>query len=291
MGLVVDTHTHVVAVDRTRWPLNPAGVGSDWFQRDPVPVEDLASVTADAGVDAVVLVQAYGAYTYDNSYVVDAAAHDLTRLVSIGIIDPEAPDAVDTLRALATKPGFTGIRLFPLSDPSGPQPAWLDDPRTFPVWETCAELGLRVVVAMLPPTFPRLRRVLEQFPDQAVVLDHCGFADVTGGPPYENAAVLFECAAHPNLHLKVTSSVLESAEEVGHDPRDLVDRLVAEFGADRIVWGTDYPQTRDRPYADLLALGRHACERLAPGDADLVLGGTAVRLWPELAGSGETAAR
>lgn len=289
--MIVDTHTHVVAVDRTRWPLNPAGVGSDWYTRDPVPVEALAQITAEAGVDAVVLVQAYGAYTYDNSYVVDAAEHDLSRLVSIGIIDPEDPAAVANLRELATKPGFTGIRLFPLSDPSGSQPTWLDDPSTFPVWETCAELGLRVVVAMLPPNFPRLRRVLEQFPDQAVVLDHCGFADVTGGPPYDNAADLFACAANPNLHLKVTSTVLELAEQGGHDPRDLVDRLVAEFGAERIVWGTDYPQTRDRPYADLVALGRHACERLTRGATDLVLGGTAVRLWPELAGSRETAAR
>ena len=287
--MIVDTHTHVVAVDRTRWPLNPAGVGSDWYTRDPVPVEDLARVTADADVDAVVLVQAYGAYSYDNSYVVDAATHDLTRLVSIGIIDAEAPDAVAALRALAERPGFTGIRLFPLRDPSGPQPTWLDDPQTFPLWETCAELGLRMVVCMLPVQFPRLRRVLDQFPEQAVVLDHCGFADVGGGPPYANAGELFACAPHPNLHLKVTSGVLEAAEQGGHDPRDLVDRLVAEFGADRIVWGTDYPQTRDRPYADLVALGRHACGRLTPGDVDLVLGGTAIRIWPELAGSGETA--
>jgi len=147
------------------------------------------------------------------------------------------------------------------------------------------------VVCMLPPNFPRLRRVLEHFPEQAVVLDHCGFADVSGGPPFVNAGELLACAAYPNLHLKVTSGVLESAEHGGHDPRDLVDRLAAEFGAERMVWGTDYPQTRDRPYADLVALGRHACERLTPADADRVLGGTAVRLWPELAGSGETAAR
>jgi len=287
--VIVDTHTHVVAVDRTRWPLNPAGVGSDWFERDPVPVEDLARVTAEAGVGAVVLVQAYGAYTFDNAYVVDAAAHDLTRLVSIGIIDAEAPDAIETLRGLAARPGFTGIRLFPLADPSGPQPEWLDDRRTFPVWEACAELGLRIVVCMLPPNFGRLRRVLDEFPDQAVVLDHCGFADVSGGPPFGGAAELFACAEHANLHLKVTSGVLEAAEAGGHDPRDLVDRLVTEFGADRMVWGTDYPQTRDRSYADLVALGRHACSRLAPSDADLVLGGTALRLWPELAGSRETA--
>ena len=287
--MIIDTHTHVVALDQARWPLNPAGIGSTWFRDAPVPVEQLARETTDAGVDAVVLVQAYGAYTFDNSYVVDAAAHDLTRLVSIGIVDPEDAATPGTLRELATRPGFTGIRLFPLGDPARPQPEWLDDPRTFPVWETCAELGLRVVVAMLPVQFPKLRRVLDHFPEQTVVLDHCGFADVTGGPPFANATALFECAPHANLCLKVTSTVFESVEQDGGDPRDLLDRLVAEFGADRLVWGSDYPQTRDRPYAGLLALGAHACERLGPRERDLVMGGNALRIWPELAASRETA--
>jgi predicted TIM-barrel fold metal-dependent hydrolase len=59
-------------------------------------------------------------------------------------------------------------------------------------------------------------------------------------------------------------------------------RLVAEFGAERIVWGSDFPQTHDRPYADLVALARDACANVQERDRDLVLGGTAVRLWPEL---------
>ena len=185
-------------------------------------------------------------------------------------------------RARRARPGFTGIRLFPLADPSGPQPEWLDDPRTFPVWEMCAELGLRIVVCMLPPNFPRLRRVLEQFPDQAVVLDHCGFADVSGGPPYANAGELFASAAYPNLHLKVTSGVLESAEQDGHDPRDLVDRLARSSAPSAWCGAPTTRRARDRPYADLVALGRHTCERLTPADADRVLGGTAVRLWPEI---------
>jgi predicted TIM-barrel fold metal-dependent hydrolase len=233
-------------------------------------------------------VQAYGAYTDDNTYVVDAARHDLSRFVSMAIVNAEDTSAPAKLRELATHPGFAGIRLFPLGDPARAQPEWLDDPRTFPEWETCAELGLRIAVAMLPVQFPRLRNVLAAFPDQVVALDHCGFADFTGGPPFLGATPLFECAEHANLHLKVTSTVLESVEADGREPADAVDRLVAEFGAARLMWGSDYPQTRDRPYDQLLALARRGCERLTPADADLVLGATAARIWPELAASGKT---
>jgi L-fuconolactonase len=287
--VIVDTHTHVVATDLERWPLNPAGVGSDWYRTDPVPVETLCEVTTAAGVDGVVLVQAYGAYTFDNRYVVDAAAYDLDRLVSVAIVDFEDPGTPALLRELATRPGFSGVRMFPLGDPAKPQPEWLDDPRTFVVWETCAELGLRMLIAMLPVQLPRLRTVLERFPDQTVALEHCAFASFAGGPEFPEAAELLACAAHPNLQLKVTSTVFEGAEASGSDPRDVMDRLVAEFGADRLMWGSDWPQTRDRPYADLLALARHSCEHLSADDTAKFLGGNAVRLWPELARTGDSA--
>ena len=50
-----------------------------------------------------------------------------------------------------------------------------------------------------------------------------------------------------------------------------------EFGAERLAWGSDYPQTHDRPYADLVALAEHACRNLSEPDRARVLGGTALR--------------
>jgi L-fuconolactonase len=87
-------------------------------------------------------------------------------------------------------------------------------------------------------------------------------------------------AALPNLHLKVTSPVLAAAR-VG-DACDLVNRLAGIFGGERILWGSDYPQTHDRPYAALVDLGRDACRGLPPPDQALFLGDNAVRLWPTL---------
>jgi predicted TIM-barrel fold metal-dependent hydrolase len=276
-AVIVDTHTHVIARDEARYPLQPSGVGSQWFRDAPCTAEQLAALGADAGVDAAVLVQAFGAYSYDNAYVVDSADVRPDRFVSIAIVDPLDPRSPALLRDLAQRPRFTGVRLFSIGVLDQPQPTWLDDPETFAVWEVCADLGLRVVVACLPEHLPRLSRVLDRFPEQPVVLDHCGFVEAA-----DFDADLLPLSRHANLHCKATSHVLEAAEAQG-SATVVVARLVAEFGAERIVWGSDFPQTHDRPYADLVALARRTCSDLSERDRDLVLGGTAARLWPELA--------
>ncbi len=145
--MIVDTHVHVIAADAARYPLRPSGVGSQWFREHPVSVEQFATTARAAGVDRAVLVQAFGAYGTDNSYVVEAAATDPDRFVSVGIVDPEDPAAAGEVRTLATRPGFSGVRLFAIGSTA---PVWLDAAATDALWTTAAELDLRIVVALLP---------------------------------------------------------------------------------------------------------------------------------------------
>ena len=113
-------------------------------------------------------------------------------------------------------------------------------------------------------------------------LDHCGFPPLTTAP-WSEAAPLFALSRYRNLYLKVTSHLLYSAEEHGGDPRDFVARLVDAFGADRITWGSDFSQTHDRPYPELVEYARWAFSKLTPDARAACLGGNALRLWPELA--------
>ena len=280
--MIVDTHVHVIAPDEVRYPLRPSGVGSQWFRECPVSAEAFAATAIASGVDRAVLVQAFGAYGSDNSYVLDAAAAAPDRFVSVGIVDPDDPAAPATLRRLADVPGFSGVRLFGIGADA---PAWFDGAAGISLWEVAAELDLRVVVTLLAPELSRLRRMIDRFPEVPVVLDHCGFPDLRGGPPYPNSGPLLALADHAPLHLKVTSHLLEDADQ--HSPDGaaaIVELLAAEFGATRLVWGSDYPQTHDRPYAELVDLGRGACAGLPVDDQAAFLAGTALRLWPALAG-------
>ncbi len=268
--MIVDTHVHVVADDFERFPLNPAGVGTQWFRQSPVTVEEFAEQSAAAGVERAVLVQAFGAYTYDNAYAAAAAAEHPGRFVSVGIPDVADAAAPDAVRALAQTPGFAGIRLFAIGDS-----VRLDDERSFALCALAGELGLAVTVALLVPELPQLRTLLERFPGQPVLLDHGGFPDLGGGPPFAAARPLFDLADCPNLHLKVTTHAL--------DTPGVLPRLVEVFGAERVLWGSDFPQVQDRPYPALVALGRSAADALTPEQRDAFLGGNALRLFPALA--------
>jgi L-fuconolactonase len=286
--VIVDSHTHVVAPDQSRYPLQPygldQGVGAErkqaaWFHDVPVSAEDLLARMDEAGVDAALLVQGVGAYSYDNAYAVDAARIAPSRLASVVCVDPLADDATRTLRTLVEQRGARGVRLFTVTNPES---TWLDEDAGIALWEESRRLGIPVVVTILARQIPKLANALRRFPDLPVALDHCGFPDLRGGPPYERAGALFELAALPNLRLKVTTHVLRLAEKDPAGPAAFVERLAATYGGARLAWGSDYPQTHDRGYADMVQLARVACAGLGDTDRARFLGGTALELWPEL---------
>ena len=161
------------------------------------------------------------------------------------------------------------MRLFSVPTP---QVSWLDDPATFNVWEACQEWGAKVSVCLLPEELPRLGKMLARFPDTAVVLDHCGFADFSDGPPWNAARPLWELAKYQNLYLKVTTNVLDAAGA-------LPATLVHHFGANRLMWGSDYPQIHDRTYSDLVTLANTAAKVLTPEEQTHFLADTAHDFW------------
>ena len=56
----------------------------------------------------------------------------------------------------------------------------------------------------------------------------------------------------------------------------IVQRLVEGLGAERIIWGTDWPYLGVQPYPELIRAIRTA-PFLGPGEADQILGGNALR--------------
>lgn len=268
---------HVASADRDRYPLAPSGVGSPWFRADDVGTPDLLAAMARGGVDRAVVVQAVGAYGYDCAYAIDSVRANPERLALVGSVDMDAPDPATALAELARDSGglLRGVRLFGVH---GHEPSWLGDGRADEVWALAGELGLTVVPVLFPDALARVGPVVDKHPDVAVALDHCGFADLAGGTPFGAAGPLFDLAALPAVRVKVSTHVLELAAAVG-DPADLIDHLAATFGARRLAWGSDHPQTTGSTYPAMVARGRDAARRLSPADRDRFLGGTALSLW------------
>jgi L-fuconolactonase len=289
--VIVDSHTHVIAPDESRYPLAPLGldqgVGAErkqavWFRDVPVSGEKLLALMDEAGVAAALLVQAMGAYSWDNRYVVDAARAEPRRLASVVAVDPREVDAAAELRRLVREGAARGVRLFTVTSPEA---TWLDEPAGFRMLAEAESLGIPVVVTILSRQIAKLERALRRFPGVAMALDHCGFPDLRGGPPYEKAAGLLGLAELPNLRLKVTTHVLRLAEKDAAGPAAWVDWLARHFGAERLLWGSDYSQTHDRGYAEMVDLAQRSCVGLSEADRMRFLGGTALELWPELAGA------
>ncbi|MAG30725.1 MAG: hypothetical protein CL908_07540 [Deltaproteobacteria bacterium] len=273
---MIDCHTHVVAADREAYPLDPRALSaSQWYLDCPQSAEQLRDAMDPAGVARAILVQGVGAYSYDNRYIADMGRKYPTRFVSACCIDVEADSALEQVDHWIGSQGVQGIRLFALSREGS---SWLADERTFPIWERATKLGAHVIITILSGQIPELRAVLTRFPDIPVSLDHCAFALA------EQAAHprLLELAVFPNLHLKVTTHNLDDATQKDGSARPLVGELVDLFGADRLMWGSDFCQTHDRSYAQLVALARDAFGGLTEADREWCLGGTARKLWPGL---------
>jgi predicted TIM-barrel fold metal-dependent hydrolase len=114
-------------------------------------------------------------------------------------------------------------------------------------------------------------------------LDHLAYIDLEHGPPEDEVAALFELSAVPNLYMKVSTRNLSAVTIDQRATRDFFRRLVDCFGPDRVMWGSNFTASHDRSYADMVALARDVFSFLTAGDLDLVMGGTALRVWPGLA--------
>ena len=273
--MLVDTHVHVVARDDPRYPLQPNRPGLTWITDDACPVEEYAGLMDGNGVDLAVLVQAMGAYSDDNRYCVESATTDPSRFTSVVYVDAHGPDPTTTLdRWLAA--GATGVRIVAIT-------GGLDDGAIDALWEYAVIRSVPIVATVIAPEVPRLPRLLERFPDAPVALDHCGFPDLSRGSPYPAARPLFDLAGFPNVHLKVSTVALDHARDGGGDPRDFVEALAGAFGPRRLQWGSDWSQTHDRPFADVVAYA-HRSFAVLGDEARWPLGESARQFWFARAG-------
>jgi predicted TIM-barrel fold metal-dependent hydrolase len=275
----IDTHTHIIAADRRRYPLASDAAVAESLESQSVSADQLLGEMDVAGVDRALLVQYFGAYRYENAYIADVALERIARFSSVCIIDLLAPDAVATLTKLIVERGVRGLRMFATE----PDALWLDDPRTFPIWDRVRELQVPVIMFLRTQHLPRLRAVLERYRDVPVALDH--LAEFR--PPAEGDALsdeLLSLSEFPNVYGKLSTVNIYRAKHSGISYAEYFGPLLERFGANRVMWGSNYPNTHDRSYPEMVALARNALGYLDPTDQELVFGGSALRLWPELAG-------
>ncbi len=275
--MIVETHCHAVAPDQRRYPRNLAeGFLGRWV-RD-LATEELLARMKEAGIDRAVLVQAYGAYATDNSYVADSVARYPDLLAGVFAVDPAQPDAPQRVAYWARERGLHGARIMTIAKPE----LALDDPRVIPVMERIGEVRIPLCLTTQFRQLPLLGRLLERFAGVNVALEHMGTPDLRGGPPYSAIQPLFDLARFPNCYIKFSTVSIDAAMSGKSTCAAFFPRLLDRFGAHRLIWGSNFPATYDRTLKQQLELAREQLSFASTQEQRWMFGETALRLWPTL---------
>ncbi|KRE24590.1 amidohydrolase [Bosea sp. Root483D1] len=270
----IDAHQHFWSLARSDYGwLTPAlGV----IHRDFGPA-DLAPLLAAHGVERTILVQAAptGAET---TYLLEIAAK--TPLVAgvVGWTDFDAPDVVQHIAALTSDPLLVGLRPMVQDIADG---NWLARPELAPAFEAMIAHGLVFDALLKPRHIAPMLTVLERHPGLACVIDHGAKPDLVTGDLAAWRDGMSALARHPRLTCKLSGLVTEAGPDWTLETlRPVVEHLLATFGPERLIFGSDWPVVTLRAsYAQWI----EACEMLLAGLSEAqraaVFGGNAAELY------------
>ena len=279
MNAIVDSHAHVLSGDFEAFPTLP--LPEEMKQRcraSEFSAERLLQQMDENGVGMALMVQRSQVYGFDNHYICSAAAIAPDRLFPVVAIDATSESQVEDAIFWLER-GAVGFRLMQRPGIAGMD--WLGGETASPLWRLAQERQVPICVHLFPATRPEglqlLARLIADYPDVPVVIDHLSnqlYSDSLDGPD----ALIAPFADMPNIALKFTAIPLARIVGDGFDPMAILQRFIARFGADRLMWGTDISQSPGS-YEELVELGRGAVAGLSEPHRALLLGGTAARIY------------
>ena len=275
---VIDAHLHVW--DETAAGKDPGPMAVGYSAQSVATLELFQDYMEEAGVRKAVFVQPWF-YHWDNSYLTRSIHRAPERFRGVCVIDPRGPQAPVELRKWRAQ-GITGIRLRAFRPGEGPVGGpWFGTDETLPLWEAFAETGT-IVTALWPGReVTRLHGLLARFPNVRVIIDHLNKPVPSEGVEQPRFQALLELASLPTVHVKLSGFHHWCLDRYPYpSAMPFVQAAVAAFGADRCMWGSDFPHVlagcgyvRNR---NLLA---RAATFLSPGQLGAIMGGTAARVW------------
>lgn len=281
MSSIIDIHPHIVSPDTKAYPLDPlGGTQSTWSSERPTTYDDLLAAMDEAGVAKAAIVHSSTAYGYDNSYVADAVKAVPSRFTGVYSIDTLAPDAVKTFDYWLGR-GGTGMRLFTTGSTLPGQATWFADPKTYPFWEHAAATNIPVCVQMKQEGIPLLRGIMDKFPKVTMILDHLSRTPFEDGPPYKAADDFVALAKYKQVFLKITPNNITPKSWGKATPETFFGKMIDAFGADRIAWGSNFPNSPGT-MKEILTAAQKAFSFAKSSDQDWIFGKTAQVLYPAL---------
>ena len=194
-----------------------------------------------------------------NRFIAERVASSEGCMTGLGTMHPESEDLAGDMEDLIAL-GLKGVKLHP--DIQGFR---LDDPRNREIYRLCAAHGVPVFLHTGDTRYDfsnpnRLIPMLEAYPELLFIGAHFG-----GWSLWEEAPALL--CKFPNLVVDCSSSLYRLTPERAAE-------LIRTYGAERVLFGTDYPMWRPKE-----ELARFAQIPLSEEERDLILWKNAERIF------------
>ncbi len=233
--MIVDAHQHFWRVARGDYGwLTPALAP---LYRDFMP-DDLKPLLDQNGVDGTFLVQA-APTVGETEFLLDIARDTPFVLGVIGWVDLADKGAVADIVRLAAHPKLVGLR--PMIQDIADDDWMLRDALRPAITEMIAQ-DLAFDALVLPRHLPNLRKFITRYPDLRIVIDHAAKPDIASHAFEPWAQDMAAIAAESNAYCKLSGLVTEAGEGwTETDLRPYARHLFDHFGANRLMWGSDWP--------------------------------------------------
>lgn len=282
----VDSHSHLWSPERHRYPLR-SGVKEEDVKPRGFTAGDLFSHARSEGVTRMVVVGHTGYFGYDASYLIEVARARPGEVAIQAFLDHTDGNAVARMAELKAQ-GVKAFRLR-LLDPS--KEAFPEGHPVNKVYDFAARARLVICPLTNPDWLPELGRLSSRHPATVVAIDHFarigvdGFGRtpaVPGTIAEADVDNLLKLADHPMVHVKLSAFYALGNRTAPYDDMiPLIRKLLAGFGPERLMWGSDCPYqlAPGHAYKDSIAVVRDRLDGLTEGDREWLLRRTAERVF------------
>lgn len=257
---ILDTHTHFY--DPTRLEGVPWPPTNDTLLYRPVLPAEYETIARPLGIGSTLVVEA-SSWEKDNRWILDLATRAPFLIGLIGHLKPGRPGFAELLARDAADGRFRGIRIGTWDGPTR-----LEDSEFMRDCRLLAERGLTVDVLIGPDQLMTIERFAERLPDLRIVIDHCSNVRIDGRAPAADwQKAIAAVARHPRVFMKFSGYVEGTGRTDGSAPREVeyyrptFDVLWNAFGADRLVFGSNWPvSARFASLATVVSIARDYLE-------------------------------
>jgi L-fuconolactonase len=276
----IDAHHHVwdLAVRDQPWTADIPAL------RRTFTFEELRPQLADAGISATVLVQTITVAQETPEFLALAEQSPEIRGV-VGWVDLTAADVADRLAELndgRNARWLVGIRHQVQGEPD---PQWLLRPDVLHGLRAVADAGLAFDLLVTESQLPAAIGAARQVPELRCILDHGGKPLIAAGESEPWRRHITELAQLPNVAVKLSGLLTEAAPDWTLDTlQPYVEHLLAAFGAQRTMFGSDWPvSTLRADYADVVTVTSELLAGCSETETAAVFGSSAAS-WYRLEG-------